>query len=200
MKYTDPTGMWVDTFIDVVGAGLTVYEFYKDPTWGNAAWMVVDLGAVFVPFVPGSQTGRLAVRALGVDDFASLFSKGTKFNKNNYRTNLMTISGVSEATRKAKKLEAHHIIPQKYRDQLKDIINVDNPAFLTWVEQSKHRGFHGQYNKDWRAFFNANPNPTRDDILRKAKEMVDTYGDDFYEGKYYFDLTQEATGYQRMPN
>ena len=34
MKYTDSTGMWIDTFVDVVGLGLTILEFIENPSLG----------------------------------------------------------------------------------------------------------------------------------------------------------------------
>ena len=42
--------------------GLSFYDFVKAPGWGSGAIFVYDLGAVFVPFVPGSVTGRIVAK------------------------------------------------------------------------------------------------------------------------------------------
>ena len=58
----DRNGMVWETIVDIFGAGLSFYDFVKAPGWGSGAIFVYDLGAVFVPFVPGSVTGRIVAK------------------------------------------------------------------------------------------------------------------------------------------
>ncbi|QYK54657.1 MAG: RHS repeat-associated core domain-containing protein [Fimbriimonadaceae bacterium] len=61
VQSADPTGFFLETLADIVGIGVDIADIWHDPTngwaWGGLAWSV---GAIFVPFVPGSWSGRVA--------------------------------------------------------------------------------------------------------------------------------------------
>jgi len=61
VQSVDPTGLFLETLADVIGIGADIYDIWQEPTngwaWGGLAWSV---GAMFVPFVPGSWSGRVA--------------------------------------------------------------------------------------------------------------------------------------------
>ncbi len=59
VKYRDPTGHWVETAFDVVSVGFDIATVKQDPSFWNVAALIVDVGAVIVPFVP-SGAGWLA--------------------------------------------------------------------------------------------------------------------------------------------
>lgn len=56
----DVTGMAVETVLDAASIGYDAYEFYNNPSWGNAGMLAWSVGATFIPFVPGSWTKRAA--------------------------------------------------------------------------------------------------------------------------------------------
>ena len=196
LKYIDPTGMWVETFIDVAGAGLSIRDFIRAPGLATAAWAAVDTAAVFVPFIPGTKTGRLAVKMLsadGVDVF-----KGVKaFNAGNARRNLQKLSGLSDEVIKG--LDAHHLIPQQkeIRSRLKEMgseINPDNPALMTWWKNSKaggtHQNFKNEINDQWLEFLSKDR--TDDEILEFTHKIAKDYQDHYFQKEIYFELYQHT--------
>ena len=50
----DRTGQWVDTALDVVSLGFSVYDMVKDPSWENAGWLALDVVCLAVPFMSGA--------------------------------------------------------------------------------------------------------------------------------------------------
>src|SRR5205814_2873690 len=65
------------------------------------------------------------------------------FTKNNFRTNLIRLTGEEPAG-----YEAHHVLPQKYRELFDDTagINIDDPRYGSWVEQGSHSRWSSRYN------------------------------------------------------
>jgi RHS repeat-associated protein len=56
----DPSGMWLDTVIDVVGLVFDVVDFASDPSWEGAGWILVGVGAMVIPGVVNPRiVGRL---------------------------------------------------------------------------------------------------------------------------------------------
>ena len=185
MKYTDPTGMWIETWIDIVGLGLSIHDFIKNPSLGNATWVLLDAGAVVVPIIPGTKAGRIAFKWVTKSDPAKLFKKGKQFTKNNFRESLITATGVSQKVQDTH--HAHHLISKKYRDEVMERfgINVDHPSLMAWWKKETHQSLDWDYRKVWEEFLK-DPNLTKNDVLLKAKELADKYKDEhFYNKEYY---------------
>jgi pyocin large subunit-like protein len=74
LRYTDPSGHWLETLWDIASIAWDLYEIRKDPrnpwNWGALA---VDVGVAILPFVPGGvgavvhggKAARAAVEAAG---------------------------------------------------------------------------------------------------------------------------------------
>lgn len=55
----DPSGnIPVETILDVASIGVSATEFGIKPTWENAAYLAWDIGATFIPYLPGSYIRR----------------------------------------------------------------------------------------------------------------------------------------------
>jgi len=71
--------------------------------------------------------------------------------------------------------QAHHDLPVKYRKQFNNIgIDIDDVRFGRWVEGSppgRHQNWSRAYNREWKQFWDANPEATPSDVLRKMKEL-----------------------------
>ena len=54
LKYTDPSGHWLETAWDILNIGWDLYEVYRDPrnAWNWVA-LAADVGAAILPVVPG---------------------------------------------------------------------------------------------------------------------------------------------------
>lgn len=59
----DLGGNIVETVADIAGVGYDAYQMYKKPSWGNAGMLAWSVGAVFIPFVPGSYAGHAGAAA-----------------------------------------------------------------------------------------------------------------------------------------
>lgn len=66
--YTDPTGHWFDTFLDIVSFGYSLYEAIKEPSVGNIAAVVVDAAALLVPFIPGTGIAKAGMKVADAAD------------------------------------------------------------------------------------------------------------------------------------
>lgn len=102
----NPSGHWIETAMDIASLGLSVSEFMNKPSWVSAGSLVWDIGATFLPFVPGSWSGRTGKCILKVANKASDF----KSNKN-------FVIGKYKAVRKIfrrRGYECHHIIEQRF--------------------------------------------------------------------------------------
>jgi RHS repeat-associated protein len=54
LKYTDPSGHWLETAWDILNIAWDLYEVRRDPSLLNIGALVVDVGAAVLPFVPAS--------------------------------------------------------------------------------------------------------------------------------------------------
>jgi hypothetical protein len=74
LKYTDPSGHWVETAFDIAMLGLSVAEFVAEPSVINGLAVAVDAVSTIAPIVPAG--GGLAIRALSkADDLAAVAGK-----------------------------------------------------------------------------------------------------------------------------
>jgi RHS repeat-associated protein len=56
----DADGRVVDTIVDVASIGWSAVDMWRNPSWANAGFLAWDIGASFVPFVPGSYVAKAA--------------------------------------------------------------------------------------------------------------------------------------------
>ena len=61
LKYTDPSGHWLDTVIDIVSISMTINEIRQEGlNWKNGLSLVADVGSLLLPVVAG---GGMVIRA-----------------------------------------------------------------------------------------------------------------------------------------
>ena len=58
VNYVDPSGHVFETILDLASVGWSFYEYVKNPSWNNFGWLMWDIGATAVPFVPGSYVKK----------------------------------------------------------------------------------------------------------------------------------------------
>ena len=108
INYVDPSGHWIETAIDVASTGYSLATFMKKPSWLNAGYLLWDVGATFIPFLPGSYVKKSGKIVVKVADKASDFRSKRKG---------LTI-GKYKSLRKikySKKVEIHHIIEKRFK-------------------------------------------------------------------------------------
>lgn len=71
MKYTDPTGHWIETAFDIAMVGVDIVDIASNGlTWGNGAALAVDIASVIIPGIPaiGGVLLKAAKAANAVDN------------------------------------------------------------------------------------------------------------------------------------
>ncbi len=77
LRYTDPTGHWVETAFDVLSLGMTINDIRREGlTFWNAVSLVTDVASVALPIVPAGashaiRAGKLASKAINAADTAA---------------------------------------------------------------------------------------------------------------------------------
>ncbi len=94
-----------------------------------------------------------------------------------FRGELMEATNRSKSA--AKGYDAHHVFPQKFGDKFEKAGFTDwNDAkqYGAWWPLNDHRSKAYEYNKKWGEFFNDEIAHTKDDILKKGRELAKEYG------------------------
>lgn len=118
INYIDPTGHWVETALDVISIGWSAASFVKAPSWTTLGALLWDVGASFIPFVPGSYTVKaykvtkkgkqVSKISLKVASEVGDLKKGKKFlTIGKYKGLRKILKG------KGSKYQCHHIIEKR---------------------------------------------------------------------------------------
>ena len=103
--YSDPTGHWVETALDVVGLIADAYDFYKKPNLLNGAFLLWSVASVVVPILPGSYVGRATKAISKLDDVADT-----------YRAVKRTVNAVDRGADVAKTIKKTVSVADKAKD------------------------------------------------------------------------------------
>ncbi len=106
--------------------------------------LLTEISGVGLGTAGGGMGLYQAVERLGGQNSGELFA----FGETTFRANLTRLTGFSGQFMDAF-YQAHHIIPQKFREQFMRFgINIDNPIFGQWIRPAEHSAMHakGAYN------------------------------------------------------
>lgn len=71
--YSDISGYWLETAIDIVSVSYSLYQVYENPTdWRNWAWLCVDIVFAVVPILTGSGALRGVNRLDDISDISKM--------------------------------------------------------------------------------------------------------------------------------
>ncbi len=140
VNYVDPSGHWIDTVLDVASLGYSIKEFTSNPSWSKFGYLLWDVGATFIPFVPGSYSRKGAKITLKIADKVHELNKGKKgLTIGKYKSLCKTIKN-----RKKLKIEIHHIIEKRF-GKLK-LKGNDYPAIP--ISKDLHRVITNRWRKE----------------------------------------------------
>ena len=140
VNYVDPSGHWIDTVLDVASLGYSIKEFMSNPSWSKFGYLLWDVGATFIPFVPGSYSRKGAKITLKIADKVHELNKGKKgLTIGKYKSLCKTIK-----KRKKLKIEIHHIIEKRF-GKLK-LKGNDYPAIP--ISKDLHRVITNRWRKE----------------------------------------------------
>ena len=176
VNYVDPSGHWVETALDVACAGWSLAEFAAMPSWASLGYLLWDVGAVCVPFIPGSYVVkgtkwiRKSAKAKPVEMVAKVSIKlPDKVEDLNRGKNYMVI-GKYKGLRKifkgrGNKFEIHHIIEKRFKAVIKLNIN-DYPSIA--LEKKLHRIITNRWLK---AIPKKTKQPSKQQLINAAKKV-----------------------------
>ena len=121
INYTDPSGHFIETVLDVASVGLSLYTMIKEPSLSNAAFLLWDIGAMVIPAVPGSYIAK-GISKAGEAGKLSKASKlkvfvPTKLSDLQKRTGKLIIGsyGKLKNMKFGRTVERHHIIEKRFK-------------------------------------------------------------------------------------
>ena len=173
----------------VVDAGFLIYDIGSaiyshvtgDHDGAKQQWVSAGVDAVSM-LIPGVTAPMAKGIIKGFDkvadaisvtnriDDADVLAKATSYSKDNFRRNLVKITG-----RDVKSADAHHIFPKKFEKNFNDAgIDIHDPQYGVWWEMHDHRKNSNPYNAEWEYFLK--DGKTKEEIMEKAKEMARKYG------------------------
>ena len=175
VKYVDPNGKWIETAWDVANIGMDVASFKTNVSEGNVGGAIVDgfgllldAGATIVPGLPGGagtaiKAYRTADKVSDAGKLGKAIDKVITATKSTYRQALQKATG-----KLGKGFEAHHTLPQKYRDKFEKLgINIDEPGNVVWRKSEGHRAKSAEHTDAWDKFFKKNHHPTKEQVLQQ---------------------------------
>ena len=118
IKYEDSSGYWLETAVDVLSIGWSVYDLVRAPSWINLGYLVWDIASAFIPFAPGSYTVKGGKIALKVANKASDFKNVKTLTTGTYK-------GLKKLFKGIKGVEVHHIIEKRFKDLFKKCASTD---------------------------------------------------------------------------
>lgn len=179
----------VNAALDAVDA----YETVAIVTDEEANWQekaVAGLG--LLPLGVASKAARhiadnlpKEIREVGSSEYAKRLGF-KRFTENNYRKALIKHTGGKNP---GKAFQAHHVFPQEFKDIFKDTdFTIHDPRFMAWWESGSHQEHALAYNQAWRIWFRDHPNPTPEQTIQAAQDIMANFGRtaDFWEGSYGF--------------
>jgi len=124
VMYHDPNGTAWETVFDAASIIWSGADLIKNPSWANLGFLLWDVGATLVPFVPGSYTvkgGKLLVKATDKSsDVVKAFNALNKADKLAAVGNgnvIMAYKDLKKVT-KGLDLQAHHLIEKRFASTL----------------------------------------------------------------------------------
>ncbi len=138
VNFVDPTGHAIETVLDIASLGYSVAQFVSKPSWRTVGSLLWDVGATFIPFLPGSYVKNGAKITLKVADKVSDFKKGRKtcLTVGKYKALCKAIPN-----RRWRRIEIHHIIEKRFG--LLDIPLNDYPSIPI------NKSLHNKITKRW---------------------------------------------------
>lgn len=116
--YSDPTGHWFETALDVAGLVADAYDFYKKPSLLNGAFLLWSAASIVVPVLPGSYVGRAAKAASKLDDVSDIYkaAKRTKTALDTVDTTVDTVKAIKKTKSTIDKISDIGEAAAKYAD------------------------------------------------------------------------------------
>ena len=114
----DYSGSAIETVLDVASIAWSLVDLFAKPSWANLGFLVWDIAAALIPFVPGSYSLKAGKFAVKVADKVNDFKKGSKFLTGTYKK-------LKNVFKSIKGIEIHHLVEKRFKKLFRGC-NVDN--------------------------------------------------------------------------
>lgn len=160
--YTDPSGHFIETAVDIASIAFSAYELQTNPSWLNLGFLAWDVASVFIPFVPGSysvkavkvvKTVKSGKKLKNIEKTKNLkylrFPSKTSELRNAKKLVIGTYSKVKSFVKKSSPeaiVESHHIIEKR-------ILNENTTGKLTqskMMSVALSKDLHREITNRWR--------------------------------------------------
>lgn len=124
IMYQDPSGHFWETVLDIGGIIWSAADMWNDPSWSNLGFLLWDVGATVLPFVPGSYTakgGKLLIKTAGkADDVVDAFKALSKADRLAAAGGGNLVMGYKNLKKVVKGLglEVHHLLEKRFAKTL----------------------------------------------------------------------------------
>jgi hypothetical protein len=122
--YSDISGYWLDTVIDIASIGWSFWDFINDPTWANAGWLALDIIFAAVPFLTGSKVIKLSSKS---DEIVDVLKYTNKID--NFGDAIVIGNGMDNVIYAANKLDALHYAGYAPLNALSDAGRISDATF-----------------------------------------------------------------------
>ena len=157
VNYVDPSGHWIETIIDIASLGYSIKEFMASPSWRTTGYLLWDIGAACIPFLPGSYVRKGGKLTLKVASKVSDLKKGKKpVSIGKYKA----LAKVFKNRRKTG-IEIHHTIEKRFQKLM--LKATDYPCIPIT------KGLHKKITQRWRKAIPYGSNGKKYNKLTKKK-------------------------------
>lgn len=170
LKYADSSGNAIETIIDVLSIGWSFASLVTSPSWANLGYLMWDVGAVFVPFVPGSYVAKGSKKLLKVA------SKTSEFKNAKYLT-IGTYTKLKKLFKNCKNVEVHHIIEKRFRNTGKLKYKGKKISAGSMMSVPLEKSLHQKITKRWRKEIPYGTDYTKISKARMIKAVNNVYRD-----------------------
>ena len=103
IAYKDTSGFAIETALDIASVILSFLELIGKPSWTAAGYLVWDVAAAIIPFIPASYIAKGFKIASKIDDFI----EGCQLLTGSYKTLKKIVKGI-------KGIEIHHLVEKRF--------------------------------------------------------------------------------------
>lgn len=117
VNYVDPSGNVWETVLDVASVGWSAAKFLAAPSWKAAGYLIWDISATFIPFVPGSYVKKGLNAAGKIKKLrVKVPTKVTELRQGKYLVvgSYSALRKIYRGAKKRKNIELHHIIEKRF--------------------------------------------------------------------------------------
>ncbi len=151
VNFVDPSGHFLETAIDIASLYLSASDYIEDPSAENLAFLMVDILATIIPYVPGSYVLKVVEKGKGEseiiakvcafipDKLDDLIKYGNKLVTGPYKT-LRKIAKNLDI-----KIHRHHIVPKMLSEYFPNLKKNNYQAVI--LKDTVHTKITNKFNR-----------------------------------------------------